>query len=377
MNIIIVTRALTIATMSILAVPAAFAQTPVRTVKPDGSPNRAAWMAQGGYGLMTHYLITPKGSTPQERTADLNRIVDRFDLGTYMRQIDESGADWLIFTLGQGTGYLSGHNEEIDKLEGGFTPRRDLIPEIGEQLHRRGKRLIIYFPGAHTAADPTVKRLLGLGTEGYADRHNNFIRRYSLKLGRLCDGWWFDSCGAQDEFAWRKEMDACRAGNPESVIAFSGAEFCAAGGRIKPICPIEDYHAGEIHLLEDGKIRTDFIYPPGDGVIVTADGKLRKKGQESRFYLPDAQFIDNVQWHCLLPVDLTFNPAVPNQYCHYTDKQLFGFVDRVKSAGGAITINVPIEIESGHIPQDTLAQVVRLGRHLKSGQVPKPDSIAP
>jgi hypothetical protein len=377
MNIIIVTRALTIATMSILAVPSAFAQTPVRTVKPDGSPNRAAWMAQGGYGLMTHYLITPKGSTPLERTADLNRIVDHFDLGTYLRQFDESGADWLIFTLGQGTGYLSSHNEVIDRLEGGFTPRRDLITKIGEQLHRRGKKLIVYFPGAHTTADPTVKRLLGLGSAGYADRHNDFIRHYSLKLGRLCDGWWFDSCGPQDELAWRKEMDACRAGNPESVIAFSGAEFCASGGRIKPICPIEDYHAGEIHLLEDGKIRTDFIYPPGDGVIVTAEGKLRKKGQEAKFYLPDAQFIDNVQWHCLLPVDLTFNPAVPNQYCHYTDKELFGFVDRVKSVGGAITINVPIEIESGHIPHDTLAQVVRLGRHLKSGQVPKPDSIAP
>jgi hypothetical protein len=214
MNMTIDKRALTIATLSILAVPSAFAQTPIRTVKPDGSPNRAAWMAQGGYGLMTHYLVTPKGNTPQERTADLNRIVDRFDLGTYMRQIDESGADWLIFTLGQGTGYLSSHNEEIDKLEGGFTPRRDLITKIGEQLHRRGKKLIVYFPGAHTTADPTVKQLLGLGTEGYADRHNNFIRRYSLKLGRLCDGWWFDSCGAQNEFAWRKEMDACRAGNP-------------------------------------------------------------------------------------------------------------------------------------------------------------------
>ncbi len=71
--------------------------------------------------------------------------------------------------------------------------------------------------------------------------------------------------------------------------------------------------------------------------------KLRKAGQEARFYLPDAQFIDNVQWHCLLPIDLTFNPAVPNQYCHYTDKELFRFTDEVKSVGGAITINVPID----------------------------------
>ena len=119
-------------------------------------------------------------------------------------------------------------------------------------------------------------------------------------------------------------MDACRAGNPDSVIAFSGAEFCASGGQIKPTCPIEDYHAGEIHLLEDGRIRTDFVWPPGEGILITADGKLRKAGQEAKFYLPDSQFIDNVQWHCLLPIDLTFNPAVPNQFCHYTDKELSG-----------------------------------------------------
>jgi hypothetical protein len=367
----------TLAILLALTAQATFAQTPVKITKPDGSPNRAAWMAQGGYGLMTHYLIKLKGDAPQERTADLNRTVDRFDLGAYMRQFDESGADWLIFTLGQGTGYLSSHNDEIDRLENGFTPRRDLMTEIGEQLHRRGKRLIVYFPGAHTAADPTVKRLLGLGTAGYADRHNDFIRRYSLKLGRYCDGWWFDSCGPQNESAWRKEMDACRAGNLESVVAFSGAEFCASGGRIKPVCPIEDYHAGEIHLLEDGKIRTDFVYPPGDGVVINDEGKLRKQGQKPGFYLPDSQFIDNVQWHCLLPIDLTFNPAVPNQFCHYTDKELFGFVDRVKAVGGAITINVPIETENGHIPEDTLAQVVRLGKHLKSRRSSRSNASAP
>lgn len=348
----------------LLGAAAVSGATPVKTVKPDGTPNRAAWMAQASFGVMTHYLVTPKGATPQERTADLNRIVDGFDLDYYVKQIEDSGADWLIFTLVQGTGYLSSNNEFIDRLEKGVTPRRDLIPELGRRLHARGKRLIVYLPGAHTAADPTVKRLLGLGTEGYADRHNEFVRQYSLKLGKLCDGWWFDSCGRQPDAAWQKEMDACRAGNPDSVIAFSGAEFCASGGQLKPTCPIEDYHAGEIHLLEDGKIRTDFIWPPGEGILVTANSKLRKAGQEAKFYLPDAQFIDNVQWHCLLPIDLTFNPAVPNQYCHYTDKELFQFVEHVKAVGGAITINVPLDIETGHIPADSLAQLARLGKHL-------------
>jgi hypothetical protein len=357
----------------------------VETIRPDIQSNRAAWMAQGSFGVMTHYLVSPQGNTLAEKTADLNRIVGGFDLDGYIRQIEESGADWLIFTLAQGTGYLSSRCEHIDRLEKGFSPERDLIREIGEQLHRRGKRLIIYLPGAHTSSDPTMKRLLHLGEEGYAERHNEFIRDYSSRLGRLYDGWWFDSCQKQPNDIWQKEMDACRAGNPEAVVAFSGAEFCASGGQLAPLCPIEDYHAGEIHLLENSKIRTDFLWPPGGDIIVDAACKLRKKGQEAKFYMPDAQFIGSVQWHCLLPIDLTFNPAVPNQYCHYTDAELFRFVDAVKAVGGAITINVPIGgaagpaggdfsatalVGNGHIPQDSHAQLVRLSKHLSAARRP-------
>ncbi|OQA00110.1 MAG: hypothetical protein BWY71_00826 [Planctomycetes bacterium ADurb.Bin412] len=352
----------------------------IETVRPDGQPNRAAWMAEGTFGIMTHYLVQPQGNTPAEKTADLNRIVNQFDLDFYIRQIEETGADWLIFTLAQGTGYLSSRCDTIDRLEKGYSPERDLVREIGQRLHGRGKKLIIYLPGPYAGSDPTIKRLLGLGSEGFIDRHNAFIREYAAGLGRLLDGWWFDSCGPQDNALWQKEMEACRAGNPEAVVAFSGAEFCASSGQIMPLCPIEDYHAGEIHLLEDSRIRTDFLWPPGEGIIIDAQCKLRKQGQEPKFYLPDAQFIGNVQWHCLLPIDLSFNPAVPNQYCHYTDAELFRFVDAVKAVGGAITINVPIGgasgpagvdtssasfIGNGHIPQDTQAQLVRLGKHLQ------------
>ena len=373
-------RYVVVVVLFFLVVGSACSAVKIETVKPDGQPNKAAWMAQGTFGIMTHYLIRPEGDTSADKTVDLNRIVDKFDLDYFIKQFDETGADWLIFTLAQGTGYLSSKSEYIDKLEKGFTPNRDLLKEIGEQLHKRGKRMIIYLPGAYTGSDPTIKRLLGLGGEGYAERHNAFIRDYSLRLGRCHDGWWFDSCGPQDTTIWQKEMDACRAGNPEAVIAFSGAEFCASNGQIAPRCAIEDYHAGEIHLLEDCKIRTDLIWPPGEDIVIDAQCKLRKKGQEAKFYMPVAQFIGNVQWHCLLPIDLSFNPAVPNQYCHYTDAELFRFVNEVKAVGGAITINVPIGGGSGpagvgqsfadefggtgRILQDTHAQLVRLGKYL-------------
>lgn len=70
--------------------------------------------------------------------------------------------------------------------------------------------------------------------------------------------------------------------------------------------------------------------------------------------------INGVQWHGLLPIDESFNPSIPNQFCHYTDKELFEFVRRIKSVGGAITINVPIDVEKGRIPDDSHSQLVRL-----------------
>jgi len=335
---------------------------PPQATKPDGSPNRAVWMARGTYGVMTHYLLQPQGATPQERTADLNRIVDRFDLDHFTRQIEETGADWLILTLGQTTGYLCSPNAYLDIRAPGRTPRRDIALEIAQRLRDLRKRLILYLP-SERQADPVIQAALDSGTDGYPGRYLEFLRTYSLKLGKLHHGWWFDGCAPHPDAYWQDWLAAVRAGNPEAVVAFSGAEFCT-GGPIDPVCRLEDYHAGEVHLLEDGEIRRDFL-PPGGDIIVTADRKLRLRGQEARLYMPDGPFLDGVQWHCLLPLDLTFNPAVPNQFCHYTDKELLQFVRDIKGVGGAITINVPIEVNTGHIPEDSHAALVRLRRNLR------------
>lgn len=336
-----------------------------QATRPDGTPNRAVWMAESSFGVMTHYLIKPDGATPEERTTELNRIVDRFDVDTYVRQIEETGADWVILTLGQTTGYLCSPNEYLDARVPGMTARRDLVMELGEKLDAAGKRLILYIPSEQNS-EAAIQAALDAGSPGYADRYFEFLKTYAVKYGDLVDGWWFDSCGPHPDEYWERWLTALRAGNPDTAVAFSGAEFCC-GGPVEPVCRLEDYHAGEIHLLEDGAIRRDFL-PPGGDIVVTPERKLRLRGQEARTYMPDGPFIGGVQWHCLLPLDLTFNPAVPNQFCHYTDKELLAFVTAVKQVGGAITINVPIGLESGEIPEDSHASLVRLGRNLRQGR---------
>lgn len=329
----------------------------IQEKRPDGSVNHAAWMAKKTHGIMVHYLIPPRGNTPEEKTADLNRIVDNFDVEYFLNQFDQTKADWLIITLGQCTGYFCAPNEYLDNLAPGHTARRDLIREIGEGLKKRNKRMLLYLPSSDDRGAYSAH--FGWTEDNNHENFLKFVQSYAERYGDLVSGWWFDACAQRSNEDWQRWIDAARAGNPKAVLAFSGAEFCC-GGPINPLCAIEDYHAGEIHLLEDGKIRRDFLPPGGD--IVVENGKLRKRGQEARTYLPDGQFIDNVQWHCLLPIDLTFNPAVPNQFCHYHDYELFDFVQKVKSVGGAITINVPLDRSNGHMYEDTLAQIARLGK---------------
>lgn len=346
------------AVLVLASAASAAAEPEANATRPDGTKNRAAWMAQGSFGVMTHYLVKPKGNTPGEKTADLNRIVDQFDMDGYVRQFQETGADWLIFTLGQCTQYLCSPNSLYEARLSGHTSSRDLLLELAGRLKAINKRLIVYFPSEN---EPAVKQVLDSGDGKYPDAYFDFLREYSLKLGTMHHGWWFDACGPHPDEYWNKWFAAVRAGNPDAAIAFSGAEFCC-GAPLGPICKLADYHAGEIHLLENGKIRRDFLPPGGD--IVVVDGKLRKRGQEAGYYLPDGPFVGGVQWHALLPIDLTFNPAVPNQFCHYTDKELIAFVRAVKSVGGAVTINVPIDVETGHIPDDSHAQLVRLSKAL-------------
>jgi len=335
-------------------------------------PHRADWMAKGTYGLMVHYLIAPAGAKPAARTANLNQVVDAFDLDCFMQQFAESGADWLIFTIGQCTGYYCSPNEFLDRAAPGHTAQRDLILEIARRVKALSKRFIAYIPLIPGTAHADLVQAFAWSDDPdkhpeFLGRYQEFIRDYSLKLGLLCAGWWFD--GAYDYYHhgrwdWARWGAAARAGNPDAIVAYNDGAFCV--GREKPVTPLQDYHAGEVHLIEDGKIRFD---PLGGspGAHVTPDGKLRVTGQEPKFYMPASQFVNGVQWHALVPIDSSFNEErfVPASACHYPDDVLFKFVGDCKAVGGAVTLNLPIDMQMGHVPAEAAAQVQRLGAWLE------------
>ncbi len=338
----------------------------VRAEDAATAKHRAAWMADGSYGVMTHYLISPAGDTPEAKTAAFNKTVDAFDLDFFMKQFEDSRADWLIFTIGQNTGYYCSPNAFLDRALPGHTAKRNLALEIAERVHKLGKHFIAYLPAEVAAQTQEVHQAFGWvepERREYLGRYQQFVRDYATALGKNCDGWWFDGCYDgihKGQWDWKTWCDAARAGNPEAAIAFNDGSFCV--GREKPVSPLQDYHAGEVHLLENSQIRFDFMGPAKD-VYQTDKGLFRLRGKEPVYYMPKSQFVEGVQWHALVPIDSSFMaPTIPDQ--HYEDGALLKFLQDCKKVRGAVTFNLPIDTANGHIPAATAAQVKRLGETL-------------
>ena len=67
----------------------------------------------------------------------------------------------------------------------------------------------------------------------------------------------------------------------------------------------------------------------------------------------------------MVPVDSSFMaPVVPDQ--HYEDAFLLKFLRDCKTVRGAVTLNLPIDTATGHIPEATAAQMKRLGEALSN-----------
>jgi len=209
------------------------------------------WLADAGYGVFVHYL----GGGP-----DWDKTVDSFDVERFAGQIAQTGAAYLIFTLGQNSGYYCSPNATYEKYAGYQSgqrcSRRDLPMEIAEALHKRGIRLMLYLPSRSPQEDKQA--MAGLSDvheyqpapQEFTRKWSEVIREWSLRYGKKVCGWWFDGsynrAGWDDlskPYNWNTWAAAVRAGNPDSIIAFNpGADIRHAFNKLTDQ---QDYTAGE------------------------------------------------------------------------------------------------------------------------------------
>lgn len=326
------------------------------TELPLGSAERVEWMVRGRYGLMVHWIAP--GSAPEhgERITDLDRAVGAFDRKRFLADFEATGADWLIFTIGQNTGYYASPNAALDRFVGksGHCSRRDLVREIAEGVHALGKRFIAYLPSEVKAQSAEIHRAFAWNPADQGEfqkRYTAFVREYALRFGKNLDGWWFDGCYTWPDFhnslyQWPLWCTAARAGNPDAALAFNDGSFCV--GVTQPVTAYQDYLSGEVEYLEDSRIRLG-------------------GAASGAHHLPEGRFVTGTtcQWHALVPIDCGpglhwgHDQAGPMGPPRFTDENLFGFVRRCRSVSGAVTLNVGI-YQEGHLSPATIAQLKRL-----------------
>src|SRR5437764_14352900 len=114
--------------------------------------NRASWMKEGKWGVMTHYLADWKAQTDHLNINgdQWNHLIDGFNVEALADQLQQAGASWYQISLGQNSGYYLAPNPTYERITGqaGKCSRRDLVSDLYDALHKRSLRLAVYLPSA-------------------------------------------------------------------------------------------------------------------------------------------------------------------------------------------------------------------------------------
>lgn len=306
--------------------------------------DRAAWMGQAKWGVMTHYLADwiardSGGKMTGERWNDL---IDHFDVEKAARQLQAAGAGYYQISIGQNSGYYLSPNSTYDRLTGiqpSKCSKRDLVADLAAALSKRGIRLMVYLPAGAPNGDVAAKQALEWQNGPYRNREfqlkwQQVIREWSTRWGKKVSGWWFDGCywpntmyrGEEPNFA--TFAAAARAGNPASALAFNPGVIY----RLISITPYEDFTAGEI----DQPDRVTFKR--------NADGKQ-----------------DGAQLQVLCYLGEKWGMGAPR----FKAEQVVEFSRNVVKNGGAITWDTPTE-RGGGFAQPFLDQLAAVGKALAS-----------
>lgn len=300
---------------------------------------RANWMKKAHWGIMVHYLADWCVHTDHVtmNLDEWNRLVDQVNVEKLASQIDSVGAGYLIFTIGQNSGYYDAPNKIYEHLTGitDKCSKRDLISDLSDALSKYGIKLIVYLPSGAPASDPKACKSLEwkkgpYPNKAFQKKWEQVIREWSLQWGKKIAGWWFDGCywpssmyRSEDSPNFKSFAAAARAGNPQSIVTFNPGVIY----RTISITPYEDYIAGEIDHPE--RINIKYV----------------DKGK-----------VDGCQLHILSHLGTKWGMGSPR----FTTQQIIDWSKQITTAGGAITWDTPVQ-EDGTISAPFMKQLRALG----------------
>lgn len=224
------------------------------------------WFRDAGYGIMVHYLssniVQDKGSK------EWNDAVDSFDTDDFALKASEAGAGFVMFTLGQNSGYYCSPNASFDSVlgikPGDLCSKRDLPMDLIKSLKKYNIPVILYLPSNPPVSNKLVseKFRYTYGKDSATSQYNqpileNMIREWSLRYGTDVKGWWFDGLYSWNNIkSTRMDMSfkhnisthtlAAKAGNKNSIVTYN-----YGFGKIQVNTPYCDYSSGEKMTIDE------------------------------------------------------------------------------------------------------------------------------
>lgn len=308
------------------------------------------WMQKGPFGIMVHWSEATAPGPNSSNIEEWDEKVNAFPVEKFCDEIAATGAGWLIFPIGHSSssGVYCSPNAVLEKVLPGHCSKRDLFREIAEGITQRGMRMMAYL-GSSGSGEP-LRNALGwyddpCDKRAFQKRFAEVIREWSERMGILLSGWWFDGAyeGPRTDFTYDNTRfhdsgwgEAVRAGNPESVYCLN-----PGANTFQYVSEDEGFLAGEANDL---KVR------------------------------PGRPLIGDKQWHSLVWIDCFWQHRSPGKKIdapRFFDPELHGYLHICHENGGAVTLNIGI-YQDGSLAEQTLVQVKRISKLMKSGAKPEP-----
>jgi F5/8 type C domain len=327
--------------------PTTFVPTPLETpTLPKNPISDQDWFAVAKYGLLIHFLprdgAYPILAAPE---GTWNKTVEDFDVPRFVAEVKATGAAYVIFTVGQNSGYYVAPSEyfmeKTGTFPGQYVSERDLIADLAKALAAENIKLMVYTTADGPIAAPEqIKAGLGVvdAQAGPAARASMkaMMTEWSQRWGSAIAGWWVDGCypwlpGYGNPVDGEQNIDALLAatlaGNPDALTTCN-----PSAQRWNSVSKVQNYMAGE----------EDFFHRyPGD-TPETFRGK-------------------ELIWHVVSYLGDRWGDG---QQVRYPPEQLASYIQHVSDRSGVVTIDMGIQSSGALFPWQLQAmkQVKRVVR---------------
>ncbi len=171
------------------------------------------WMAKAGYGLMFHWTSQSVGKDGTHKP--YAQAVDDFDVKRFAEMVEETGAGYVVLTIGHAESYCPAPLKAWEKYHPGKTTQRDLIAEMADALNAKGIKLMCYLNAASLGKYPKA------GEEEFSRIMTEVLTEFGRSGTRKkVAGYWIDCCyQAKEKIPWLllpRVLQGLQSGEPGS-----------------------------------------------------------------------------------------------------------------------------------------------------------------